>query len=417
MSGSGWLRQAAVAGFTLHLGLAMAAEPVNLSGQSVPLNLRIEAAARYLHAQIEPDGRMTYRRDAVTGQVIAGRYNVLRHAGTLLALAEFHLEQPPDPAQAAAIHRSFDFLRRCCFAAAGEGAQGTAVWSPPDLVGGRRDHAIAKLGGAGLALSALSQWRRVAPDRVPIEEMRALGRFILSMQSQDGTFRSLHSLPPARHNPDWVSLYYPGEAALGLILLFEHDPDTAWLAAAIDALRALARGREGMSEPPPDHWALLATHRLWQQPVHAIEAALPDGFSWWPAPTHTAAAPLLLAHAESIARSLMRAQNHGNAHPCVRGAFTPDGRSTPTATRLEGLLALHGFMPEGPSKPALKASIDAGLSFLQQAQWTQGRVAGGFPRVSAACPAVDERSREVRIDDVQHALAAMLAWRSRFLPR
>lgn len=395
----------------------MGAESLNLSGQTVPLNQRIDAAARYLHAQIEPDGRLTYRRDAVSGQVVAGRYNVLRHAGTLLALAEFHLEQPPSPVQAAAINRSLYFLRQCCFAAAGEGAQGTAVWSAPDLVGGRRDYAIAKLGGAGLALSAMAQWRHVAPDRVSIEEMQALGRFILSMQSQDGGFRSLHSLPPARHNPDWVSLYYPGEAALGLILLFEHDPDITWLAAAIDALRALARGREGTSEPPPDHWALLATQRLWRQPVHAIEAALPDGFRWWPAEAHTSVAPLLLSHAESIARSLMRAQDHGSLNPCVRGAFTPDGRSTPTATRLEGLLALHGFVPEGPLKSALKASIDAGLSFLEQAQWTQGLAAGGFPRVSAACPAVDERSREVRIDDVQHAMAAMQAYRSRFLPR
>lgn len=375
------------------------------------LGVRIETAASYLHRQIEPDGRFTYRRDGLTGAGIDGRYNVLRHAGSLLALAEFHLEHPADTEQAIAINKSFAFLRGCCVAAAGTGVEGLAVWSPPDLVGGSRRYSVAKLGGAGLTLAAMAQWRRMQPESVSLEEMQGLGRFILSMQVQDGRFRSLHSEPAGQHDPDWVSLYYPGEAALGLVLLFEQDGNRVWLESAIDALRALAREREHSAQPPADHWALLATARLWRQDPRNIESALPDGFSWLPTSGKTALAPLMLAHAQSIA-AVMRQEQQGSFDlHCARGGFSPDGRSTPTATRLEGLLALLEFMPEGTARNGVLGAVEAGMEFLVNAQWTQGPSAGSFSRVSAACAESNSRSREVRIDYVQHALAAMQTYR------
>lgn len=379
------------------------------------LDRRIEAAASYLHRQIEPNGSLTYRRDALTGVGINGRYNVLRHAGTLHALAGFHLQNSAYAAQSAAVNSGFAFLRICCLADAGAGAEGLAVWSPPDLVGGPRRNSVAKLGGAGLTLAAMAQWRRVRPESVSLEEMQGLGQFIVSMQLQDGRFRSLHSVPSAQHDTEWVSLYYPGEAALGLVLLFEQDGNRAWLEAAIDALRALAREREHSDQSPADHWALLATARLWRQDTRTIQAALPDGFSWLTTPGRTALAPLLLAHALSIAAVMRQEQRDDFDLHCARGGFSPDGRSTPTATRLEGLLALLEFIPEGAAKGEMLATVKIGMGFLVQAQWVRGPAAGSFSRLSAACTSADARSREVRIDYVQHALAAMQAYRGLLL--
>src|SRR5690606_28862358 len=101
----------------------------------------IENAAAYLHRAIEADGRFRYRVHALTGEVLQGRYNVLRHAGSLLALAEYHQVWRPDAGQVAAVERGLDFLRRCCLARAGKGSgeggndekdeDGLAVWSPP----------------------------------------------------------------------------------------------------------------------------------------------------------------------------------------------------------------------------------------------------------------------------------------------
>jgi hypothetical protein len=393
---------------------AGAALPWRAWGAPPPLGLdtRIAQAALYLHAQIGPDGRMVYRRDGRTGQADEGRYNLLRHAGTLLAMAEDHQEHPPTAEEAQRIGQGLAYLRRCCIAPSEPDADDLAVWSQPAVVAGRRSYPVAKLGGAGLTLAAMAQWRRVWPGQVALADMQALGRFILSMQQPDGRFRSLHAWDSGQHDPHWVSLYYPGEAALGLILLYEHDGNLRWLEAAIDALRALAREREAVAQPPPDHWALLATARLWQQDPRALQEALPDGFSWQPSEGRTALAPLLLGHALSVAHFMQREQARHGGPPCAEGGFDADGRSTPTATRLEGLQALLPLLPEGAERQRVRASVDAAMAFLVAAQLTGGPATGAFSRVSVACVSQDRRAHEVRIDYVQHALAAMQAYRS-----
>lgn len=382
-----------------------------------------EAAASHLHSTIGPDGRLRYRQHAISGQIIEGRYNVLRHAGSLLALAEYHQMHAPRPDQIAAIESAFSFLRSCCLAPADEDdATGDrlAVWSPPALVGGSRRYPVAKLGGTGLTLAALAQWRRVQPDAVAVTEIQALGRHLVSRQRADGGFLSLHAHEAGQHDPKWESLYYPGEAALGLVLLHEHDRAGGWLVPAIDALRYLARQREGRGPPPPDHWALMATARLFSQPPAELRAALPPGFQWDGEPGAMSLQSLLLAHAQAVTRYMLGEQG---PHPdaCALGAFTPDGRTTPTATRLEGLAAIAPWLPRTTEREiaehdAVLKAVGAGVAFLQAAQIASGPVRGGFSRVSPLCPSkethTDPRALEVRVDYTQHALSAFLGYRS-----
>lgn len=404
-----WQPLAAAVLMALAPGLAQPAEKAVHQGP--PIDHRLHLAARYLHDQMAAQGKMVYRRHALTAEADTGRYNLLRHAGSLLALAEYHLEHPPDVDQQDRIGHSLAFLKRCCLRPSRPGADDLALWSDPDLVGGRRGYPVAKLGGAGLALAAMAQWRRIRADHVPLQDMQALARFILSMQRADGRFQSLHALQSGQHDPHWESLYYPGEAALGLILLFEHDGDQRWLEAAIDALRALARQRETLPDPPPDHWALLATGRLWQQQPQALEAALPEGFSWQPAPGKTALAPLLMEHALSVAGFMLREQSSAQGPDCTQGSFTDDGRTTPTATRLEGLLGVLPLLHGHQDQAAIARSVREGMGFLLRAQRLEPPSLGSFSRTSPDCPDGDRRAHEVRIDYVQHAMAAMQAYR------
>lgn len=391
------------------------------------LQAQIDAAAAHLHSTIEPDGRLRYRQHALTGQIIEGRYNVLRHAGSLLALAEYHQDHAPSPDQIAAIESAFDFLRDCCLAPAEEGDEkrdNLAVWSPPGLVGGNRRYPVAKLGGAGLTLAALAQWRRVRPDTGDLTEMQALGRHLVSRQRADGGFLSLHAHDAGQHDPEWESLYYPGEAALGLVLLHEHDRSGGWLAPAIDALRYLARQREGQASPPPDHWALMATARLFAQPAADLQTALPPGLTWKGDSGTLSLQPFLLAHAQTLARHLLGEQGaHNDA--CALGAFTADGRTTPTATRLEGLAAMAPWLPRTTAREiaehqAVLRAVAAGVAFLQAAQLTSGPARGGFSRVSPRCLSDPSRTPirafEVRVDYTQHALSAFLGYRSLLKP-
>ncbi|MDO8906322.1 hypothetical protein [Hydrogenophaga sp.] len=381
----------------------------------------IHAAAAHLHSSIAPDGRLRYRQHALTGQIIEGRYNVLRHAGSLLALAEYHQTHAPSLAQIEAIDSAFGFLRNCCLAPAGVGDETDdrlAVWSPPELVGGSRRYAVAKLGGAGLTLAALVQWRLVRPEAVAMEEMRALARFIVSQQRADGGFRSLHAHRSGQHDPHWESLYYPGEAALGLVLLHELDRSGGWLVPAMDALRYLARQREGQASQAPDHWALIATARLFAQPATDLQQALPPGFSWEHAPGHghVAVKALLQVHAQAVVRHMLGEQGPPT-EACAIGAFTTDGRTTPTATRLEGLVAIAPWLPRATERDAAEhqAVVDAvaaGVTFLRAAQLASGLARGGFSRVSPRCPTTDVRAHEVRVDQTQHALSALLGHRA-----
>ena len=90
--------------------------------------------------------------------------------------------------------------------------------------------------------------------------MQALGRFVVFLQRDNGSFVSKYI---AGRGPaaNWESLYYPGEAALGLIALYKADHSREWLVAAAKALAYLARSRAGLTTVPADHWALIATAR------------------------------------------------------------------------------------------------------------------------------------------------------------
>jgi hypothetical protein len=105
------------------------------------------------------------------------------------------------------------------------------------------------------------------------------------------------------------------------------------------------------------------------------------------------------------------------------GGFTQDGRTTPTATRLEGLLAALEFLPREDT--ALRAQIEAavklGVEFLLRAQIKSGPFAGGVPgampeRTSVVMKA-QARESELRIDYVQHALCAWLRYENLFVTK
>lgn len=405
----------------------VAASPVRQTQRTkTALDEPIHRASAYLHAQIGADGRFVYRRDARTGSPIDGGYNLLRHAGTLFALACYHLEFPPDARQAANAMRSIGYLRSCCFAPSLPDVDDLALWSYPGIVGGRRRRAVAKLGGAALALLALAKWRAIEPGAASRGELWALGRFILSMLHDDGRLDSLHTSERNAPRSAWQSLYYPGQAVLGLLHLFEIDGNAAWLRAAIDALRYLARTRELDAAPPPDHWTLMAMGRMWSLEPSRIEAAMPPDARWAAAettsasPTFDPASPLSSAHLSEVllslagrtARVILDEQVIGSRTACESGGFAADGRVTPTATRLEGLIPLLSFMPPGALASRIRSAVDQGMVFLVAAQARAGPGRGGFTRITPTCESSDARATEVRIDYVQHALGAMLAYRS-----
>lgn len=331
----------------------------------------------YLERATEDSGRFVYVRD-LDDHAPSGDYNALRHAGTLYALATAHgrLAQPTTPP---VVRRATNWFRQQFVAALPNDGRMLAVWSADE--GGAAERREAKLGGAGLGLVALmsAQQLGAAVDR---ETLVKLGRFVLFMQKNDGTFYS--KFRPPERDDSFKSLYYPGEAALGLVMLSERDDDRRWRDGAQRALLALAQARAGQARVPADHWALLATERLLR---HDIDSDYRE---------------TLVLHSIQVVESILAGRD------VASGSLTTDGRTTPTATRLEGLLAAYQVLDDGAHEPLrarIRDAAKSGIDFLLKAQIKQGTHIGAMPRGGSG-----KHPREVRIDYVQHAISAWLGY-------
>lgn len=324
-----------------------------------------------------------YRIRLQPDQLSSPSYNVLRHAGAIYALAQVQ-GLWPSPEIAAAIGRASTYLWTYAAPPDGQPDDGMlAVWSAkrPD---------VAKLGGAGLLLVAMGQLRPIAPELGGDPRAGRVADFVRSMQKSDGSF---HSKYFRGRGPDdsWTSLYYPGEAALGLVLVGGQSNRRA----ATDALSYLARSRRDASRVPPDHWALIATGALLSGPVAD--------------PTRAE----LLRHARQVVDQILDSPR--TLEGPIAGSWGRDGRTTPTATRLEGLIAAWDYLTDAADerrRARMHRVIEEGIAFLLRARVSEGEHRGAMPRSTTWTSKSPSSSRadEVRIDYVQHALSAWLGW-------
>jgi len=328
---------------------------------------------------------------------------MLRHAGSIYALATYERQYSDEHARAA-MQRAARFLLEEAVSPIPARQDLLAVWSLAGMFGTKKSREI-KLGGTGLGLVALVSVEKLSPGTTTIDVLRKMGDFVLYMQKEDGSFHSKY-LPFERKKDDtWKSLYYPGEAALGLLMLYEVDPSPKWLKAATDAIAYLARSRAGENVVEADHWALLATARL--LPLYeGSDTQHPR--------------ELFIRHAIQICESMLRYANNDPKERTIYGSFGEEGSTCTTATILEGLLAALSFLPEENweiKRRIVSASRD-GILFLLRSQIPSGRYKGGIPRSVLRLPAhhpefsksSDRRATEIRIDYVQHALSAMVQY-------
>ena len=342
------------------------------------------------------NGRFAYRVDTNSGRRSTS-YNIVRHAGAMYALGMFN-NFHTDPQAVSAMIRAAGFLR-ANYIGPDARSNTLVVWSRPLPM-----KSDAGLGASGLGLVALAGVEQAKPNTVPLEQLQALGRFIVYLQKGDGSFASKY-LAESGPSSDWQSLYYPGEAALGLTALYELDHSNGWLTAAGRALSYLARSREGAREVPPDHWALIATAKFL---TYFNEISVRDRVSC------CASRAELVAHAIRICRSFLQVQITNSPDARLNGGFDPRGGTTQTATRLEGLLATLEFLPaeDAALRAQIEAAVQSGITFLLRAQIATGPYAGGMPQTvlgdSSDPKDAERRGSDVRIDYVQHALSAWL---------
>jgi len=324
-----------------------------------------DLARDYILGALRSSGRFRYQVDFRTGE-LARDYNMLRHCGAIwAALAAPGLDDPRrlDPAVRYLLEQLRPF--------------------GPGVVMIERER-IAKLGGSGLAMLALTAYRRRrAGDAVAAAcaaAVMGLARGVVAMHRGDAVFDHKFDVTTGRV-ARFASDYYVGEALFGIADALLDGPASDPAAAAhrdflLDAVRRLGRRDYGVAET--SHWML-----------YALEAAArldPD--------------PALLDHAGRIVDALLR-----EPQKAVRL------RSTPTACRSEGLLAYLRQVAAQPDRTVAAghaARAAAARQLLEDNLRAQLRFQGTDPRSRLLRGLLGGRNDlSIRIDHVQHNLSAL----------
>ena len=344
--------------------------PVLSQGAIPDLRYRGRLAAAYLARQVGAGGRFCYQFDPVAGIELKG-YNLLRHAGALLALARWapHMDVPvPMPA----ITRAADYLLKKLCHLPDSGL--------PCLMSKGR----AKLGGTALLILALLEAAKHQPQPDHMALCCALADYLISQQDGAGDFRSVLYLDGVSQS-SFNSNYYPGQAVLALTEIYLTTGKDRFLAAALKGADALLR-----REPTPllridqaDHWtimALEALHRCQPDPAYAMRVR--DG----------AARIQDLLIVDGPDRRRFRFADYGCGPAATRGEA------------LAAALRLATRTGHAADVNAARASLTAIIDHCLDHQWLPGATVdavaiGGFRR------APDDPS--IRIDIVQHAILAI----------
>lgn len=361
----------------------------------------ITRSAGYLRRANLSSGQFVYLVNMNPAVKVPEQYEPLRHAGTIYSMGMANAVLP-DPANLQVMQRAVTYMRECCMIDLDR--DGIVGLCDVGEVDESRVASSCLLGGAGLALLALTSLAEIDADSIRESELMGLARFGKFMQRWNGEFFARYVPSQGGRLDPGRSLYYPGEMALGWLQLHELRPDREWVDSAVEALMFLAHKRAVSGEAPSDHWALLATAKL-------FEIADREGLAL---PREA-----LLNHAIQICHAMLEEGRMPPVVPAMEGALVPLGLVTPTATRLEGLLAARTILPLGhPIIPHVNAAIHRGVDFLIRAQIKDGPYIGALPFAIATVPddtvgsmaAFNAQATEIRIDYVQHAMSAMVQY-------
>ena len=347
-------------------------------------------AGAYLARSVDGQGRFVYLYDAARDHQ-SEEYNLLRHAGVVYAMLELYMVTR-DQALLEVAARALDFL---------------AAQIRPCTLDATKYHCLVendeiKVGGHGLALLALSTHAGITDSKKHLSVMQGLAEWLAKLQQPNGSFRAHKVMFSSGALTPFQSVYYPGEAIYGLTALYKIDRNHRWLDVAEGVARYVVDVRDrgvATEQLPNDHWFLYGIDELYRQRKDRV----------------------LLDHAMRITSAMIGAQNLTPAFPDWLGSYYVPPRSTPAATRSEGMVAAYHLAKEFVGEPRaaeILASIRLATRFQLATQIREEsmmylgnptRALGGFRG------AFD--NYEIRIDYVQHNISALLGLREILLDK
>lgn len=355
------------------------------------LKTSINLSMQYIKNHTLPNGRFLYQTNLDSSKKYSKneKYNILRHAGTIysMILCEKYLKDTSLKEQRylASEYLIKNYVRQIS-------PDTYAVISNPREE--NKNYECAKLGATGLALMGLSS---LYPEgKIDLKILEGLGNFLIFMQNEDGSYISIFNVSENKKESTFNSLYYPGEAAYGLLFLNEVYPQDKWIQSAKKALLYLAKCSEKRtSKVPFDHWAMLAMKKLFETPNNTLTEDEKIK---------------LQKFAEKVAYSLLDKQITDKKNPYY-GAFESNIRLGSIGTIMEGYIAIYYITNDRELREQIKQLLERGTLFLSKYQVKTGRCIGGLPAnaywVNSDAQAKDKK---IRIDNVQHVMSAWITY-------
>lgn len=356
-------------------------KPEEVTSENVRKHIKL--GADFLVRLIREDGQYYYQYDPRVDKLEAVSYNLLRHAGTTYSLYQ--------------VCRHLADMQYC------DAAERTWEWLvnkvKTEKVG---DKTIAypeyrekiKLGGVGLMLIAMAE-RAKATGRYDKELARKLVNFVEFMQKPNGDvyyYYTPHKGNQGRSD-EHKAFYYPGEATLGLVRIYQIEKDPEILRIAKKTADFLVDKRWKILgieiTVPPDAWLTMALCELYQIERNSKYAK----------------------YAFKLADRMISEQHEDAPYPDYVGGFAgmPPG-VTPTGGRMEAITAAYYLAKElnmdttkflNSIKKAARFQMNCIVREEDSFFYPNPTFALGIFRKSAT-------SHEARIDYNQHNLSSLL---------
>ncbi len=362
---------------------------------AVSLRAGKRAAERYILSAQGEDGRFEYRLDPFTGKVIYKGFSLARQAGTTLVVCELAEDRARARKVAiAALDMLVSTQRRF-----GDMA---ALYYPAD-----KPVVEIGLGDTALSTIALLSCRDLVGDRFDADIDR-MTRFLLAMQRKDGGFHPRFDLERGAPEPGPDPLYAVGQAVFALSLLeaavaTPQDGEVAFAphAQVRDAVEA------AMTYIARDYWSGFAKDFFFmEENWHCLAARASLGHH-----RHADYEQFCLDYVQYKAR-LILSEDDGVAEDLV-GGYGFGNVLVPHNTGSSGFgeamaAALAIAEARGLSWPEHEAGLRRALRFLLHHQWNElNSFATSGPHPVAGGFSENMGSPHIRIDYVQHAMAAM----------
>lgn len=337
----------------------------------------IKSAATYLKGQLSSEGRFNYGWYPCFDREVHG-YNTLRHASSTYALAEVY-EVFPDEELLKAIKCSLDYLCR------------KHVKQPTHS---RKDIAFLidegyeiKLGGCAVLLLAMTKYTEVSADTQYLSLMEKLAAGIASFQrKKNGRFKHVLNYPTLMLKDDFRVIYYDGEAAFALAYYARFSGNKSFLSVVEQAFDWFEMKNYQQHH---DHWIAYACEIMYS--LTADERYYK------------------MAHA-NVDSYLDFITNRVTAFPTLLELMCATERLFTTREKS------HPDTFEKIGRENIKKAMDARARKLMHAYfWPELAMYYQNPKKIMDSFFIRHHSFRVRIDDVEHFLSALIAYRKSLL--